>query len=138
MERKLLMYNYGPAIIVNLLFLPLWFIPSPFFTYNVSMFQTIFNVALLPIYLVILNFRFALRGDRENLFSFIGTMWLVIFVANLLSYLNWGLATGQLFVPEYGTLYLYEWLLITSFSAVLVLTAIGQFALNYMRKRTLV
>lgn len=136
-DRKLLIYNFAPAIIGNLLFLPFWFIPSSFLAYNISMLQTLFNVAVLPIYLVILNFRAARREGDHRFLPYIGTMWSAILVANVISYFNWGVATDQLWMPEFGTIYLYEWLLIISFGAVLVLTLIGQLALNFTQRENM-
>lgn len=135
MSRKLMVYNFAPAIIVNLLFLPFWFVKDPFFSYNISILQTLFNAAILPLYLIILNFRHAVRGGERNFLSYIGIMWSVILVANVLSYFNWGVATDQLLRPEFGTIYLYEWLLIISFGTILVLALIGQFAMHYTRRR---
>lgn len=136
MERKIIWYNIVPIVAIHLLFLPLWFIKSSFLMYNVSLWEIVFNLGVLPIYLIIINFRHATRGEESNFIPYIALMWASALLGNALAYFNWGIAMGNPFRPDVGTVDLFRMLIEVNLVSILVLGLICQAVLYWHFRRT--
>lgn len=135
MTKKLLYYNILPVLAIHLILLPLWFIHTPFFEYNVSLGEMLINLVVVPLYLIILNFRYAVQEGKRNFFPYMATAWGVTLASNAFSYLNWGLATGRFF-SEGGTFDLFQLIYTINFVTILILGFVVQLALGYLDRRT--
>ena len=136
MDRKVIWYNIVPVVAIHVLFLPLWFVRSAYFAYNVSLWETTFNLAVLPIYLIIFNLRHAAQVEGFGSFlPYIPLMWASALLGNALAYLNWGLSVGNLFRPEAGTSDLFTMLVGVNLLTILVLGLIAHVVLQWRYRR---
>lgn len=135
MDRKIIWYNIVPIVFIHLLFLPLWFIRSSFLMYNLSMWEIGFNLGVLPIYLIIVNTRYAAREGHSKFIPYIALMWATALIGNALAYLNWGISSGHLFSPDVGTMDLFRMLIGVNLVSILVLGFISQGVLYWYFQR---
>ena len=112
--------NLFPAVFLNILFIPLWIIwklmsnidpeeysliiRASYLGTFTSFFELLFNTILNPIYLCIVNMVFSIKLKNDKYVKNIILMLLSCFLGFSIYYINWGIATGNLLKPDWGTI----------------------------------
>ena len=114
-----LIINLFPVIIINFAFLLIWIfhkniglISSSFQIYiaiqvYVTLFQMIYNVIINPIYLIIINIVHSIKNKNKKFMINIALMMLSCIIGIFMHYFAWGITTGGLLNPDWGTILLF-------------------------------
>ena len=99
-----LLFNYGLTIGVHYLLRPFWFDGSDEHT-NLTTFELLFTVAILPFSLIAANYWLSKRFDTLKLFIVNAvTIYTCIFISSRLHFLNWADSVGSRAHPDGETL----------------------------------
>ena len=125
-KKRLILFNFIPVLIIHLCFLPFWFSKNVSFITNIASTEIIFDFVIIPLYLLIFNAIYSIRYKKFNFIFNIILMLIAVFLGNCLHYLNWGISTGMLFVPDGETIYLVESTIKVNFISIFILGIIWQ------------
>jgi hypothetical protein len=99
----ILFFSYGLTIGVHYLVRPYWFNKTDEHT-GLTSFETLFTIALLPIFLVTINYLLAKRFDTRRLFIINAIIICsCIFISSRLHFLNWADSVGSRDHPDSDT-----------------------------------
>ena len=140
MEKKkatktLLFSNFIPIIAIHICFLPFWFSNNISFRTMVGSIELVFNVVLLPLYLIIFNYIYSIKKKQFNFLPNIALMLSAAIFGNCLYYFNWGITTGRMFSPDGETIWLFQLETKIIFISIWVLGIIWQGILLLLKRR---
>lgn len=127
----MIFYNTILAIGMALMFLPFWFLKPNTVVPGV---QAAINLFIFPIILVLLNIVMLLKGKNSSFPSLYVTLPLFCLLNQLVCYLNWGMATGNLVKPDAETVMLTKSFILISVGFSIILLVLGHLTLKFMRK----
>ncbi len=130
MSFKIWLYNLIP-IIVHISLLPFWFLEKN--AGITGLIELAIGVLVIPIYLVIINFKFF---DKISAGKFVILLLLMIginVIGHLISYFNWGLSTGNLLTPDSETVHIIKLAIVAS---TIILT-VGWITACLIKSRTI-
>lgn len=136
--NNIFIQNFIPVILLHLIFSVLWIFTNKnndiTGTTNVTMLETISDLVIVPVYLLIVNFRLCLKLKKYSFLLNFVLMEISAFLGNIMHYFNWGLTTGLLKNPDPETISIFK--AITSFDliAILIVSIVMQIVLVFRRK----
>lgn len=100
---------------------------------RISNYQKILNVFVVPVFLIILNIYFIFKKKIKWYTSIIFNL-LVIIINGSITYLSWGISTGQLLNPDPETT-MYAIYFDTVFPIIITLFGMGMFGIFNLVKK---
>lgn len=130
---RLIAFNLSIAFVASVAVLPVWLI-APL---RAPYLQLLVELIILPAILCVFNVIMFLRRSVPSL----GMLYVIIpvscVVAVGVSYLNWGISSGELFTPDWETLHLIRWFAVFSGCISALLWGITHFALWNMKRASI-
>ena len=112
---------YLIPIAIHLLFLPFWFLDK---NGIVSLIEMFVCTIAIPIYLVIVSYKFLDDFSTSKFFLMSLSMLVVTLLGIVISYFNWGISTANLLTPDSETILIMQIQMIISSTIVIVGLAI--------------
>lgn len=109
---------YVIPIIVHIFCLPFWFIEKN--PGNTAIFEMILGMLIIPMYLIIISFKYITIFNLGNFFKMLFLMIGIVVLGNLIFYFNWGISTGKLLAPDSETILILKYQMIISSCILLV------------------
>ena len=110
-----ILFNILSVILINIILFLFWIL----FRNNnnltitfVTLFQMIYNLFINTIYLIIINIKHSIKYKNNIFILNILLLALSCFIGILLHYFSWGVSTGNLLNPDWGTVYLFSLMLL--------------------------
>jgi hypothetical protein len=94
--------NLFPVFIIHLLLIPFWIV-SKYSNFVYVPFELFYDTIINPVYLVVVNMIYSIKFRKANFILNIFLMAFSCLIGNLLYYLIWGISTGGLLNPDWGT-----------------------------------
>lgn len=118
---NLYLLNIIPGMIIHLVLIPIWVFFPDSIDWVVSLIGLIFNVIILPIFLLIVNFFYNLKNNRYGFFVNILAMLLSMILWNFLNYINWGLSNNKfiIFNPDDETIIILKSVILLNLLTIL-------------------
>ena len=121
---------YLIPIVVHLIFLPFLFLER---NGEISLIEIFVGTIVVPIYLVIVSYKFLDDFSMSKFFSILLIIIVVTLLGIAISYFNWGITTGNLLKPDSETIHITNWQMII---ASIIVTA-GWIVAYMIKHRTL-
>lgn len=118
---NLCLLNIIPGMIIHLVLIPIWVFFPDSIDWVVSLIGLVFNVIILPIFLLIVNFFYNLKNNRYGFFVNILAMLLSMILWNFLNYINWGLSNNKfiIFNPDDETIIILKSVILLNLLTIL-------------------
>lgn len=113
---------YIIPIVVHICLLPIHFIDCRGYT---ELAEAVLGIIVVPLYLIIVSLKFTKRGCFKNYILRLLIMFVISIIENIISYVNWGICTGQLLCPDSETILLYKLQIIIALSIIVVIWSVA-------------
>ena len=114
---KLILYII--PIIVHISLLPVHFIDGK--TGYTGLVEAALGIIIIPVYLTIVSLKFTNRVCFKSYILQLLIMFVVSVIGNIISYVNWGISSGNLLCPDSETVLLIRLQIITALSIIVVI-----------------
>jgi hypothetical protein len=121
------LYSFAFAIVMNVVFLPFWYLREPDLVPIVEAFMNIF---ILPVFLAILNAKYFREGKIKNFLILYFIVPISCLIGQLCGYVNWGISTGNLWHPDGETIGLVMFFSAVAAGASLLIVAVTHVTLK--------
>lgn len=128
---KLIALNLLPLLIIEGILLCFWLRLRP--TDNpvsVSLLQLLYDTFLLPLFLVLLNYRFQKKHNRSGFRINFVLIFVSMGIEQVFSFINWGLSIGSISSPDSETIAIQELSWIISVIIVIITSIVAHRSLN--------
>lgn len=117
---KLILYII--PIIVHISLLPVHFIDGN--RGYTELAEAALGIIIVPIYLIIVSLKFTKRDCFKSYISQLLIMFVISVIGNIISYVNWGISTGNLLCPDSETVLLTRLQIITALSIIVIIWSV--------------
>ncbi len=130
--KNIFFINFVPPLIVHIVCLFCWIF---FSSLAATLIETFFNIALIPIYLIVVNIINCVKTKSKFFLFNLLLMELSVVLGSFFHYFNWGIATGYLFSPDSKTLALLKEFFKIGSIAIIAAGVIIQFMLVFKNEK---